>query len=89
MENQENKWLKKNFISFKKEIIFLSIIDLTITVTFIFLYLLLNYFSGYIITIYMIIKFIIIFIFWNRLSEFERKKTISILNLLINFRKKL
>jgi len=84
-----NKWLKKNFISFKKKIIFLSIIDLTITVTFIFLYLLLNYFSGYIINIYIIIKFIIMFIFWNRLSEFEQKKIISIFNLLINFRKRL
>ena len=56
---KHQEWLKKNFISFKKEIIFLSIIDITITVTFIFLYLLLNYFSGYIISIYMIIKFII------------------------------
>jgi len=84
-----NKWLKKNFISFKKEILFLSIIDLTVTVTFIFLYLLLNYFSGYIISIYMIIKFIVIFIFWNGLSEFEQKETIRIFNLLINFRKRL
>jgi len=84
-----NKWLKKNFTTFKKEILFLSIIDLALTVTFIFLYLLLNYYSTYIIIIYIIIKFIVIFIFWNGLSKFKKKKIINIFYLLINFRKRL
>ena len=84
-----NKWLKKNFITFKKKIIIFSIMELFITVGFIFLYLMMNYYSGYIICIYLIIKFINIFIFWNQLYEFEQKKIIKIFSFLISPRKKL
>ena len=66
-------WLKKNFIQFNYKVLLLSFIDIVITSIFIFILIISNLDQIFTIISYLLIKILIVKIFWSLFSSKQKK----------------